>query len=104
MLKMLSLQPCPFKGRQNEIVRVTSPRDVFIHLKHLSVSFLTDDLLKENTELKEQKLCKICMVSDVNIVFLPCGHLVACATCAPALQMCPICRAAIKGTVRTYMS
>lgn len=67
-------------------------------------SLNSDDLLKENTELKEQKLCKICMVSDVNIVFLPCGHLVACATCAPALQMCPICRAAIKGTVRTYMS
>lgn len=62
------------------------------------------DLLKENTELKEQRLCKICMVADANIVFLPCGHLVSCAACAPALQLCPICRGTIKGSVRTYMS
>ncbi|XP_060589383.1 baculoviral IAP repeat-containing protein 3-like isoform X2 [Ruditapes philippinarum] len=63
-----------------------------------------DDLMKENIELKEQRLCKICMVSDANVVFLPCGHLVSCATCAPALQQCPICRASIKGTVRTYIA
>ncbi|WAR06732.1 BIR7A-like protein [Mya arenaria] len=62
------------------------------------------DLAKENQELKEQRLCKICMVSDANVVFLPCGHLVSCAACAPALQLCPICRATIRGTVRTYIA
>ena len=62
------------------------------------------DLAKENQELKEQRLCKICMVSDANLVFLPCGHLVSCAACAPALQNCPICRALIKGTIRTYIA
>ena len=66
--------------------------------------FIAVDLLKENTELKEQRLCKICMVADANMVFLPCGHLVSCAACSPALQFCPICRATIKGSVRTYMS
>lgn len=55
-------------------------------------------------ELQTQKTCKICMDADVNITFLPCGHLVSCATCAPALRNCPICRGLIRGTVRTFMS
>ncbi|KAH3723736.1 hypothetical protein DPMN_049530, partial [Dreissena polymorpha] len=68
-----------------------------------STEVSTDDLLKENLELKEQRLCKICMACETNVVFLPCGHFVSCAGCAPALQLCPICRATIKGTVRTYL-
>ncbi|XP_060603699.1 uncharacterized protein LOC132756601 [Ruditapes philippinarum] len=59
---------------------------------------------KENEELKEQTLCKVCLDNTVCIVFLPCGHLVTCADCAPAMRKCPICRALVKGTVRTYMS
>ncbi|XP_052243809.1 baculoviral IAP repeat-containing protein 3-like isoform X1 [Dreissena polymorpha] len=69
-----------------------------------STEVSTDDLLKENLELKEQRLCKICMACETNVVFLPCGHFVSCAGCAPALQLCPICRATIKGTVRTYVA
>ncbi|KAL4232519.1 Baculoviral IAP repeat-containing protein 2 [Mactra antiquata] len=58
----------------------------------------------ENEKLKEQTLCKVCLDNSVSIVFLPCGHLVTCADCAPAMRKCPICRALVKGTVRTYMS
>ncbi|XP_053388415.1 death-associated inhibitor of apoptosis 2-like, partial [Mercenaria mercenaria] len=58
----------------------------------------------ENEQLKEQTLCKVCLDNTVCIVFLPCGHLVTCADCAPAMRKCPICRALVKGTVRTYMS
>ncbi|RUS81806.1 hypothetical protein EGW08_010443 [Elysia chlorotica] len=61
-------------------------------------------LMEENRQLKEQRQCKICMDEEVCVAFLPCGHLVCCATCAPALNACPICRAKIRGTVRTYMS
>ena len=61
-------------------------------------------LEEENNELKDQILCKICMDKDVSIVFLPCGHLVSCDKCAPALKNCPICRNEIKGTVQTFMS
>ncbi|XP_013406876.1 baculoviral IAP repeat-containing protein 7-like [Lingula anatina] len=59
-------------------------------------------LKEENLRLKEQRRCKICMDEEANIVFLPCGHLVSCAQCAPALRTCPICRSCIRGTVRTY--
>jgi hypothetical protein len=48
--------------------------------------------------------CKICMDNEVSIVFLPCGHLVCCSRCAPALKNCPICRGLIKGTVNVFMA
>ncbi|XP_067674541.1 baculoviral IAP repeat-containing protein 7-B-like [Haliotis asinina] len=63
-----------------------------------------DSLLEENERLKQQTMCKICLDKEVSIVFLPCGHLVCCVECAPALRKCPMCRANIRGTVKAYMS
>ena len=60
-------------------------------------------LQKENKELKELTVCKICLDEKVCIVFLPCGHLVSCAQCSPAMRRCPICRTLVKGTVRTNL-
>ncbi|XP_068006491.1 baculoviral IAP repeat-containing protein 7 [Melanerpes formicivorus] len=54
--------------------------------------------------LQEEKMCKVCMDRDVSVVFVPCGHLVACGECALNLRLCPICRAVIQGSVRTFMS
>ncbi|NXJ11397.1 BIR7B protein, partial [Odontophorus gujanensis] len=54
--------------------------------------------------LQEERMCKLCMDKDVSVVFVPCGHLVACGECALNLRLCPICRAVIRGSVRTYMS
>uniref|UniRef100_A0A8C3QHJ2 E3 ubiquitin-protein ligase XIAP n=1 Tax=Cyanoderma ruficeps TaxID=181631 RepID=A0A8C3QHJ2_9PASS len=74
---------------------------------HTSVEELVADLSaqKENTReeepneipeklrrLQEEKLCKICMAKDVSVVFIPCGHLVACKECAQLLSECPLCR------------
>ncbi|KAK6172083.1 hypothetical protein SNE40_018041 [Patella caerulea] len=61
-------------------------------------------LWRENEELKERRLCKICMDAESNIVLLPCGHLVACELCAPVLTQCPMCRKNVKGRVKTYLS
>ncbi|CAC5393826.1 BIRC7_8 [Mytilus coruscus] len=60
-------------------------------------------LEEENQNLKDQQTCKICLDEPITIVFLPCGHLAACGSCAPALRRCPICRAFIKGTVKAIM-
>ncbi len=62
------------------------------------------DLEQENRRLKEQRTCKICMDREIGVVFLPCGHLICCIQCAPALKDCPLCRQPIHGTVKTYMS
>ncbi|XP_050515625.1 death-associated inhibitor of apoptosis 2 [Diabrotica virgifera virgifera] len=64
----------------------------------------TVSLEEENRILKEARLCKICMDSEVGIVFLPCGHLATCVNCAPNLEDCPVCRSTIKATVRTFFS
>ncbi|XP_076357103.1 putative inhibitor of apoptosis [Tachypleus tridentatus] len=61
-------------------------------------------LEKENEKLKEQQLCKICMDRELGAVFLPCGHLLTCPQCAPALEICPLCRREITGIVRTFFS
>ena len=62
------------------------------------------DLEVENRRLKDQRTCKICMDREIGVVFLPCGHLISCVQCAPALKDCPLCRQPIHGTVKTYMS
>ncbi|XP_062603050.1 uncharacterized protein LOC134264784 isoform X2 [Saccostrea cucullata] len=62
-----------------------------------------ESLQRENTSLKDQIVCKICMEKNVSIAFLPCGHLACCADCAPAMRKCPICREFVRGTVKTYL-
>nr|KAI8735846.1 E3 ubiquitin-protein ligase XIAP-like [Biomphalaria glabrata] len=64
----------------------------------------SETIRKENQELREQSLCKICLDEKMEIVFTSCGHLVCCTECASALDKCPICRKAVTGKVRVHMS
>jgi hypothetical protein len=48
--------------------------------------------------------CQICVDQPTNSVFAPCGHVVACYTCATACDRCPICRGAIGQVVKTFFS
>ncbi|XP_054278974.1 death-associated inhibitor of apoptosis 1-like [Macrosteles quadrilineatus] len=48
--------------------------------------------------------CKICYMEEVAIVFLPCGHAVACVKCALSLIKCAICRQTITATIRVFFS
>ena len=50
-----------------------------------------------------QLTCKICFSAAVGIIFLPCGHLVCCVSCAPAMVDCPICRKTVNGTVQAFL-
>lgn len=91
-------------------------------------------LEEENRQLRDARLCKVCMDGDVAVVFLPCGHLgkvflsnhtlsyhhvgskiifhvfsrsdstVTCVQCAPSVTACPLCRTRIKAFVRTFLS
>ncbi|XDV34394.1 hypothetical protein PO909_004555 [Leuciscus waleckii] len=38
--------------------------------------------------LQEERTCKVCMDNEVNIVFIPCGHLVVCKECNNSFWMC----------------
>ncbi|XP_063614085.1 LOW QUALITY PROTEIN: baculoviral IAP repeat-containing protein 7-like, partial [Penaeus indicus] len=53
--------------------------------------------LKEELErMRENRTCKVCMDSEITVVFLPCAHMVTCASCAVSLRQCPICRSDIR--------
>uniref|UniRef100_A0A1I8HFD5 RING-type E3 ubiquitin transferase n=1 Tax=Macrostomum lignano TaxID=282301 RepID=A0A1I8HFD5_9PLAT len=52
-------------------------------------------LLERIRRLEQSRLCQICSDASVSIVFLPCGHMMACGGCANRLETCPICRAEI---------
>ena len=59
-------------------------------------------LQEENERLKNERLCVICLSKDKNVLFLPCAHLAACLECSLSLKTCPICRAKIQASVRTF--
>lgn len=58
----------------------------------------------QNKDPDEDKLCKICYVNEYEMLFIPCGHIVACATCVRSINKCPVCRRLILETIRAYFS
>ncbi|NWX13950.1 BIR7B protein, partial [Aegotheles bennettii] len=88
---------CDFLLRSRGREFVSSVQDSFSSTSRMS----TEEQLRR---LQEERMCKVCMDRDVSVVFVPCGHLVACEECALNLRSCPICRSVIRGTVRTFMS
>ncbi|KAL3848116.1 hypothetical protein ACJMK2_018995 [Sinanodonta woodiana] len=74
-------------------------------LEPISLPALDAESLKEEyLRLRDQNICKICMERKIDLVFLPCGHLMSCQVCGQALRFCPICRAKINGSAKTYLS
>ncbi|GAV78716.1 GIDE domain-containing protein/zf-C3HC4_3 domain-containing protein [Cephalotus follicularis] len=47
-------------------------------------------------------LCVICLEQEYNSVFVPCGHMCCCTTCASHLSNCPLCRRRIEQVVKTF--
>lgn len=60
--------------------------------------------MRENENLKEQRLCKICLDEDAGVLFEPCGHICCCTSCGVPLQQCPICRTSITNIIKAYIS
>ncbi|WAR08102.1 PIAP-like protein, partial [Mya arenaria] len=54
-------------------------------------------LLEENKRLRGRTKCHSCDEKELKILFLPCGHLVACEVCAEKFSQCPCCKAKITG-------
>jgi len=53
--------------------------------------------------LEEAKTeCVVCLTAEPVMALMPCGHRCACADCAPALRMCPICRCPVQEAKRIF--
>lgn len=64
---------------------------------------LISQLLNENQLLAEHKKCTICFDEEIQVVFIPCGHLKSCMKCAHRVHQCPFCRCRIKRFVVAYL-
>lgn len=47
--------------------------------------------------------CQICMDSEINTAFSPCGHVCSCEDCACHLPYCPICKTFITFVQRMHI-
>jgi len=108
-IKTVLLIICLFDMFQDECMPTDMSASASVDgAKRLDTAKITDEealrLEEENRELKEAKKCRVCMDRETNTVFLPCGHLSCCEICAKSLSNCPICRNAIRGTVKTFLA
>ncbi|KAK7107747.1 hypothetical protein V1264_015611 [Littorina saxatilis] len=60
-------------------------------------------LQETNHRLRRRVTCRLCGNRPVDTIFLPCGHLCTCETCAATIRMCCLCNDRIRGTAHVYM-
>lgn len=97
------------KGSQDEVASCSSSQSSHSSIKD-SDSNSSEKLMDmseksdEEEEKKDSKLCKICYSNEYNTIFLPCGHVIACAKCASSVTKCPACRQPFENVMRVYFS
>lgn len=61
----------------------------------------TSTSIQENTQRMNTTECVVCMDSQCDIIFFPCGHLCCCAICTEMITSeCPMCRSEISRKIR----
>jgi len=71
--------------------------------KEKSRAYRLSRLKAENEKFKTSVICRNCKTNNVEILALPCTHVVTCEKCADILDNCPLCDERVPGTVRIYM-
>lgn len=59
---------------------------------------------KFEEKLRETRLCKMCYTNEINLVFIPCGHIFSCIQCYFAVKECPFCRQPINDVMKIYFT
>jgi len=73
-------------------VRGSNPTDI----KLKEDTSLDEYLAKKIQEMKDDFECIVCMTEFKSKLFLPCGHIICCDTCAYKFTECPSCRQKIE--------
>ena len=47
----------------------------------------------------DSRMCVVCLDEEITQILAPCGHKCVCASCAPLLIECPMCRAPVASVV-----
>ncbi|XP_068107282.1 E3 ubiquitin-protein ligase XIAP isoform X2 [Hyperolius riggenbachi] len=86
-------------------VQLTRPLTSRLPSVDLTPALLEEASIEEKLrKMEEEKICKVCMDKAMSVVFIPCGHLVACSDCAELLDKCPICCVIIHKRQKIFMS
>lgn len=91
--EILVSQPHPQHQPRNEEVFHNEP--AVVELVETTSEMISSE--NENFPRENYAQCKICLSSEVGVVFTPCGHLLCCVDCASRLTTCPLCRHHIAG-------
>lgn len=67
------------------------------------LSDIKQRVVQNNPSLPDSKLCKICFKEKLEVIFVPCGHVIACIECAVTLDECALCREPLVVLMRVYL-
>lgn len=78
---------------------------IFTYKCKYILKFVSDieELRLENLQMKSEITCRVCKNVGVEILFLPCRHLLVCEKCSESVVNCCKCGQTILGTVRIYL-
>ncbi|KAG5248766.1 hypothetical protein OIU76_004546 [Salix suchowensis] len=84
------------RSRSQQPIHTTSDTDVS-----------QNDDNEEAGDVPEGQLCVICLMRRRRSAFVPCGHLACCHTCAISVERevspkCPLCRQAVRSSIRIF--
>lgn len=95
--------PEPQTGVQNQNEPVSSVKTTSIPAN--STSLASNDSQQPNEKKSVvDNVCKICYNEELGVIFLPCGHIVACVNCAPGILTCAVCREPVSLTARAFIT
>lgn len=63
-----------------------------------------ENVTSNQTNNDNRLLCKICLLREIETLFLPCRHLSVCKICAANISTCSICRSVIGWKINVFIS
>jgi hypothetical protein len=93
------------QSRTNRTVETTNNKNGLTTINQTSVLLNTNEEMSQQYEyylLRKQFLCILCMENDMNILLLPCGHLLCCERCSRSLISCPQCNVPVNEKIKTF--
>ena len=110
--KNIRLEGRYYKVSPKYITLITRTNKYFYNVKNVNIEILDnydennvnmmDKAFFENITIYEDSdnnECCICLDSQKDSVFIPCGHYYCCMNCAHRIEKCPICRSSISNFI-----
>jgi len=61
------------------------------------------DVHESEVKCNDSLRCQICTDADVDVAFVPCGHVMCCSDCSARLDVCPLCKAGVSQRLKIFL-